>query len=319
MKTKKRRLKRFALVTVLVLVCSYIILSPAVLPSVYETHFFRPDYCREPSARLKECFLKRGIADVRKTELFIDTGQGQLHAFWFNHQHAARNRTILIHLGAAGNIAARADLIALLLEAGKEKGYSVFIYEHRGFGESEGSASLLGVTEDGLTAYDFLQEKGHSPADILLYGESLGGAIATYVSTQRDVSGIITQGTFASLSQIAWDRGTEELGLPTFLLQWACFGETFFPARMDNIKVVSSSGFEVPLLVVHGAQDNIVPVRHAHRLFGAARCRHKQKLILPQSGHCLLAAPNDERKFVETVAAFLSKLKGSPEQIAKSQ
>ncbi|MCP4669274.1 MAG: alpha/beta hydrolase, partial [Deltaproteobacteria bacterium] len=108
--------------------------------------------------------------------------------------------TILFCHGNAGNISHRLENITLLLD----QGLQVFIFDYRGYGRSTGRPSEAGVYRDGLAAYDFLaKQKGVRPRRIVLFGRSLGAAVAIEIALQRKVRSLIMESAFTSTKEMA--------------------------------------------------------------------------------------------------------------------
>ena len=116
---------------------------------------------------------------VTPTEHFFTTDDGvRLHAWWFRANAANAPVMIWFH-GNAGNLTDRAEMCAELAR----RGISVFIFDYRGFGRSNGRASESGIFRDSLAAYDFVKKNGNG--EIVLYGESIGGPYAAFVAKER--------------------------------------------------------------------------------------------------------------------------------------
>jgi fermentation-respiration switch protein FrsA (DUF1100 family) len=189
----------------------------------------------------------------------------RLHGWFFPGEEA---HPVLLHLhGNAGNISHRLDLIKRLVQ----KNLQVFIIDYRGFGKSEGRPSEKGVYLDGLAAYDHLVKKEGIPGEnIVLHGHSLGAAVAVEVALKRSVKAVILESPFTSTRDMAKT-------MPFFFVF-----SPLLPANYNNLEKVS--GLSVPLLIVHGDQDEIVPFSMGERLFGAA-AEPKHFLRLERAGH----------------------------------
>ncbi len=179
-------------------------------------------------------------------------------------------KTFLVSHGNAGNLAYRLKIINAIAASGN----SVFAYDYRGYGKSEGEPTCEGIAEDGLGAYDFLvKDKSVKPEDIVLYGESLGCAVSTIVSQNRPVSGIVLQSGFSTILEAARDR------LPWFKL----YPDETFPQRfLDNVTAYKQK--HPPLLIVHGMKDWILPSRYSQEIFDEA-IEPKKLVLLPNASH----------------------------------
>lgn len=202
-----------------------------------------------------------GIPDGAVEEHWIETPDGEELYAWYCRAEKPVASGVFCH-GNTGNLTISAEIIPHLLNAG----FNVLFFDYRGFGRSTGSASLRGVVSDGITAarfHDTIRPK-HIPS--VLYGFSLGGAIAAQVIRRHPFDALILQSTFTSLPQV-----TRVLfpRLPLHLFAGNIF---------DTVSVIRR--LQVPLLVLHGTQDEVCPCWMAHEIFDA--CPAPQKRI-----HCV--------------------------------
>ncbi len=156
--------------------------------------------------------------------------------------------------GNAGNIAHRADLLAWFVEG---TGARVILFDYSGYGGNEGSPSEDACHADGLAVLDWLQEQGIPPGRVVLYGESIGGAVALGVAAERGCAGIVVQSSFASLSSMA-------LRTYPFFPLGALLVRGSFPGT-ERI-----AGLRCPVLVTHGAADRMIPISEGRKLHAAA-------------------------------------------------
>ena len=177
----------------------------------------------------------------------------ELHAWWL---HAARTEAAPVLLwfhGNAGNITHRADNLRMLAE----RDVDVLIVDYRGYGKSEGRPSEKGLYLDGEAAYDYLtRERGVEAGRIVCFGRSLGAAVALHVAVQRPVAGVVLESPFASA------RAMARRMMPVIPLG------PFIRSRFDNVGTVSK--LDVPLLVLHGDRDELVPFKQGRAVFEAA-------------------------------------------------
>ena len=178
----------------------------------------------------------------------------KLHA-WFFPASAQRARSKFVFLvchGNGGNVSHRVQLYQTLLATGT----SVFAFDYRGYGRSQGRCSEAGTYLDAQAAYRWLQRRGFAPETILLFGESLGGAVASDLATRERVGGLVLQSTFTSIPDI----GAE-------LFPW-------LPVRrLGSIRYDTLSRLpqiKVPLLIMHSRADRLVGFHHAEKNFAAA-------------------------------------------------
>lgn len=279
-----RRLKQLACCLCLVLMFIWIGLSPRVSPSLYSDRLFQPHMGLGSMKELRE------YKQFENHELYFPAPSGEmLHGWIFLNPDS--DKIILFHPGNAGDIPKRLPLIDLILKSGA----SVFIYEPRGFGLSKGTPSIESICEDGEAAYDYVAARGYTAEQIVLYGESLGAAVATQVSTTRAAAGIILQSGFASLERIAKERVPMLRAYPSWM----------FPhPRLDNVAIMSRP--HPPLLVLHGEKDVIIDISHSEELYREAY-GPKTFVRFSHSGHSDVSG-GDLELFLKTVSGFLSNL-----------
>ncbi len=229
----------------------------------------------------------------RFEDVFFDAVDGsKLHGWFFQ---GTEKKAIIVNHGKTGNITDLERLMFLLLDTGA----SVFIYDYRGFGRSEGSPSLKVICEDGLKAYQWLvEQKQFSPKEIVAYGESLGGIVACHLAEHTEIGGLILQSAFSSLRQIS----IENMAVLKY------FPDSLFPIYGKNSVTVSR--FNKPILMLHGALDQDIIIRHSHDLLAAATT-DKEFVILPNTLHDEIDE-KDSELFVRTVKAFLAHLDEMP-------
>ena len=167
----------------------------------------------------------------------------------------------------AGNIIHRLDNLVRL----QEVGVSVFLFDYRGYGRSQGRPSEVGLYRDALAAYTYLTETRRlSPKQIIIFGRSLGAAVATQLASVRPAAGLVLESAFPSIEAIA---RYYYYGLPVHWLLGARF-----PLE-ERLKEV-----HMPVLVVHGALDDIIPFELGKRVFEAANAP-KSFYAIPNADH----------------------------------
>jgi len=171
---------------------------------------------------------------------------------WFIPSGDKAGHTLLFFHGNGGNISHRLDKIKIF----HDLGLNVFIIDYRGYGKSEGSPSEAGLYLDAKASYSFLIDKLKiKPHSIILYGESLGGAVALELATQVDASAVITEETFSSMRDIAKDIYPF---LPSF----------FVSDKFNSLSKIRK--LSIPKLIIHSKDDEMIPFRHAQKLYDAA-------------------------------------------------
>lgn len=181
-----------------------------------------------------------GIPEGAVEEHWIETPDGEeLHA-WYCRAEKPVASGVFCH-GNTGNLTISADVIPHLLNAG----FNVLFFDYRGFGRSSGRASYNGVLADGVTAARFHDRIRPKALPTVLYGFSLGGGVAAQVIRRHPFDGLILQSTFTSLPHIT------RVLFPRLPLHWVA-GNLF-----DTLSVVRN--LNVPLLVLHGTDDEVCP------------------------------------------------------------
>jgi pimeloyl-ACP methyl ester carboxylesterase len=221
-------------------------------------------------------------------ELSLESAAGdRIHA-WFSAPEGwePHRGAILISHGNGNNLSSMSDFAYRWREA---LGRAVLLYDYPGYGKSSGRPSEAGCYAAGEAALQWLNNDQRVPvSEIILVGESMGGAIAVELATRHSVRLLALHGAFTSFPEMAQTR-----------MPW-------YPARylvhnqMDNetkIRLAHS-----PLLIAHGTADMTVPFRQGERLFAAAD-EPKQFIRLEGQGH----EPPNKEDFFETVRQFLSK------------
>ena len=184
---------------------------------------------------------------------------------WYFKRSEARG-TILVCHGNVENISTHVKLDLWLVEAG----YNLFIFDYRGYGRSEGQPDLKGVHLDAEAALETLVNRlPHPGSRIIVFGKSLGGAIATNMvatSPYRDhVKALILDSVFADYRMIAREKIADSIiGWPFQYPLSFLINDDFSPLK--KIKDIAP----IPLLIVTGTDDRIVPEHHSRLLYDAA-------------------------------------------------
>ena len=180
---------------------------------------------------------------------------------------------ILFCHGNGGNISNRISYLPIF----KDLGLATFLFDYRGYGKSDGKPSEEGTYADVEAAWQYLtQERQIPPQKIIIYGESLGGAIASYLAqkiSQQDsknsAGGLILASTFTSIS----DRAAE---LYPFM-------PIRFLSRFSYNSIDRLPSIKIPVLIIHSTDDEIIPFHHGDRNFQVAN--QPKKLITLRGDH----------------------------------
>jgi len=153
------------------------------------------------------------------------------------------------------------------------RGFNVFVFDYRGYGASDGSPTPAGCFADSNAAIDYVRSRPDvDPARLLVFGQSLGGnnAIAAVGAGNRaGVRALAEESTFFSYSSIAGEK---------------VFGTGLLMSDRYSAKNYIEAISPIPLLIIHGTADVVVPYSHAVRLFDAAR-EPKQLITIDGGGH----------------------------------
>lgn len=217
--------------------------------------------------------------------LTLTTADGEQLDAWFV---PARGKAVVLFLhGNAGNISHRIDNITMF----HRLGYGVLIFDYRGYGRSTGKPSEEGVYQDAQTAWDHLtRQRGIAPEHIILFGESLGGAVAAWLATREGPGALVLSSAFTSAPELGADL------YPWLPTKW------LVRMRYDTRNMLTQ--VTCPVLIAHSPDDEIIPFRHGQKLFDAAA---EPKVFLPLTG-----GHNDSfifmrQKWVDVLAEFLSQ------------
>ena len=185
-------------------------------------------------------------------DIFLTTSDGvRIHGWWIPADTS--RGTILFCHGNAGNISHRLASIQIF----NRLGLNLFIFDYRGYGRSEGSPSEEGTYRDAAAAYEYLHRTlGITPERIIIFGRSLGGAVAIDLAKNKEAGALICEATFTS----AVDMG--RLIFPFLPVSLLVF---------DKYDAISKVGdLRLPKLFIHSRDDDLVPFEQGERLFRAA-------------------------------------------------
>jgi uncharacterized protein len=204
-----------------------------------------------PSATIERTPRQAGL-DFE--DLFFTAADGVRLNGWFIPHREARSTLVWFH-GNAGNIGHRVDNIKLLHERVK---VNIFIFDYRGYGRSAGAPSETGTYLDGEAALALMRTKlGDDGADrIVLFGRSLGAAVAAEMAARSLSQSLILESPFVSIAEMA------RLYFPLLPIG---------PLLMTRYDIQSTiQKVKVPVLVLHGDRDSVVPFEHGKKIFAAA-------------------------------------------------
>ena len=205
-----------------------------------------------------------GVPEMETVDLATDDGL-PLMAWWRPPSAPAAPVLLYLH-GNAGSLAHRAHKVRPYLD----RGWGVLLVAWRGYSGNPGRPTERGLYLDGRAAVAFIDRQGIASDRLVLYGESLGTGVAVQLATERTPGAMVLEAPFSSMV---------EAGAAHYPM---------FPARLlvqhrfDSLAKIGA--VRAPVLLMHGEQDRVVPVRLGRRLFDAAP-HPKQAFYVPEAGH----------------------------------
>ena len=233
----------------------------------------------------------RPLGDLRPTlpfeEVQIDAESGRQPAWIVRSAISPETRPWVIYFhGNDANIATRLNI--LHYEQLARLGVNVIAPEYRGYAGLAGVPTEAGLARDARAAYDYLRDRQRTnPRQIVIYGWSLGSAVAVTLASQVDEAAVVLEGAPASIVDIGAQR------YPFFPIRWVIRNP------FESITRIARVGS--PLLFLHSPEDTIVPIAEGRRLFEAAA---PPKQFVEVTGGHVYASEKDPR-FFGAVGAFL--------------
>lgn len=244
-------------------------------------------YPNIPSRAVVATPIRAGLA-YESVEIVTNDGI-RLHGWYLPTDREARGVLLFFH-GNAGNISHRLDSLKIFFVLGLD----VLIFDYRGYGQSEGKVSEQGTYLDAEAAWRYLTEGLRVPADeIVLFGRSLGAAIAAHLATKRNPRALIMESSFTSAPDLAGQY------YRIFPVHWL--------ARFRYAAKEYLGSVRCPVLIVHSLDDEIIPIQHGRALFAAAN--EPKEFLEIRGGHNegFLAS---ERSYIDGLDKFLTQYLG---------
>lgn len=230
-------------------------------------------------------------------ESWLETEDGvRLHAFFVRGSRDPDRAILFLH-GNAGNASHRLPNAALMAALGTH----VLVPDYRGYGLSEGEPSERGLYSDARAALAHLEGSRGIPARrVVLFGRSLGGAVAVELAAESEIGGVILEATFSSAADVANRIFFWPLGL-------------LLGSRWDSQSRISR--VRAPLLFFHGERDRVIPIALGRKLFEAAP-EPKSFEVIARAGHDTVVEWGG-RAYLERIRSFLDEVApladGSPQ------
>jgi hypothetical protein len=205
------------------------------------------------------------LSFARISEEVITTPDGAKLICWYLAAEPGKPTLLYFH-GNGDRLIGLAERFALYSRAG----IGVFVMSYRGYSGSTGTPTEANIIPDSELAWNAVAAKGIDPKDIVLYGHSLGSGVAVQLATHHPARALVLEAPYSSISDVA---------------SWRF---PFLPVKQlikDDYNSMSFIGaVHMPLLVIHGEKDGIVPIRFGRKLFAAAN-EPKRFIAYPQAGH----------------------------------
>lgn len=259
----------------------FIIVAVWVLTSLY-LYVFQTKYVYFP---FREIVLTPRDAGLAFEEVRLTTSDDIIIHGWFVPHDQPRATLLFLH-GNGGNISHRIEKLIMY----HRLGLAVLIIDYRGYGRSQGSPGETGTYRDAEAAWRYLTETRKLPADrIILYGESLGAAIATKLATQHRAGALVLDSAFTSIM----DMGRHYY--PWLPVRWLT------RIKYPTLDLIRNN--HAPVLVVHSPEDDIVPYVQGKKLFAAA---NEPKFFLEIAGDHNNGFMESNHRYLDGIDQFLS-------------
>ena len=221
-------------------------------------------------------------------DVYLNAGNARIHAWYIPSDDA--QLTILFCHGNAGNISHRMETLSLL----NAMAANVLIFDYAGFGLSSGKASEVQTYRDVEAAWRFLiEEKSAKPEEIVLFGRSLGGAVATWLAVKERPGALILESTFASIIAM----GAKQYPIfPVKLLA---------RVRYDTSQIIAQ--VKSPILIIHSRDDKTVPFQQGVTLYNNAK---EPKEFVEIRGAHNSGFLDSGMDYVVPLGSFLRKVEG---------
>lgn len=228
-----------------------------------------------------------GIPSEAWEEHWIETPDGEELYAWYCRAKNPVASALFCH-GNRGNLTVSADVVPHLLRAN----LNVLVFDYRGYGKSSGTPSYEGVLDDSVTAARFHDSLRPQGLPSILYGYSLGGAVAGQVVRRHPFDGLILQSTFTSLTAMARVLHPRA---PLHLLAGNLFD------TLDSVRKL-----KIPMLVIHGSADESIPSSMARELYDASQSRKSIHIV--EGGLHSDLFTRDPGAVVRAIAEFLAEV-----------
>ncbi len=239
-----------------------------------------------------------GIDPSSVSEVLFESADGHLLHSWYCRASEPVASLLYCH-GNTGNLTNSAPAIPALLAAG----LNVFSFDYRGYGRSTGIPTVGGLIEDAIAAAEEHERVRPRELPSILFGYSLGGAVALQLSHRWRFDGLVLQSTFTTLREMARHRFP---GTPMHYIA----GDEF-----DSLEAIRR--VVLPTVVVHGSDDTTVPTWMGRKLFEG--CRHDRELVLVDGGAHTNLFAIDSPRVVDSIRRLALRLRTGSEAASVSR
>jgi len=219
-------------------------------------------------------------------------------AGWYVPAPPRRRRAVVLYChGNAGNISHRVPTVRLM----HDLGLGVLIFDYRGYGHSAGQPDEQGTYVDADAAWTYLTERRQvPPEDIVVFGRSLGGAVAAHLAERRRPAAAVLESTFTSIPDVA--------ARTYFMYPVRTLSKFHYDTR-DRMSRITC-----PVFVVHSRDDEMIPFEHGRRIYEAA---NEPKRFLELRGGHNEAFLDAGRRYAEALSEFIGEHAGRPDRPAQ--
>ncbi len=272
---------------------------------------FSSSYCTDyfvyyPS---KQLYLHPRELQLNYREGYIyGADKNRIYFWYFPTQHSQPLATVVQFHGNAQNMTSHYTSLIWLLK----HGYNFFTFDYRGYGKSEEKAGSKGIIADAKIVIKWLQKKStQQKVPLLLYGQSLGGVILAHalgnLTDHKNIAAVILEGSFSSFKAVGkstLNRGLfPPLGYISYLLMSDRYGSRKALPRLTPL----------PVIVIHGDQDQVIPLCFGEELYSLAQ-EPKKFLLIPGGGHIInwlrSNLHKERRQFLNLLQDYLQDYRG---------
>ena len=220
-----------------------------------------------PTYRQSSRYLNAAEYGAKDVHFFSGDGT-RLHG-WYMERPKPKAQVLFLH----GNGQHIGDLGPMMLNLAERLGVSIFVFDYRGYGLSDGQPYEEGVLADAEAAQRWLAaEAGIQVQDVVLYGQSLGGGVGVYLASHLGAKALIVEHTFHSMVEIGAEK------FPWLPVRWVMRNRYPSSTRIRD--------YDGPFLQLHGSADALVPLASGRKLFEASPSKHKYFHEEPDLEHC---------------------------------